>query len=443
MRFRDIFTFDFLLKIDYLLLLSVLILLVLGVLFIYSSGITSDGIQVSVEYIRQIIWASSGLAVAIVLAMINYRKFYNISLYIYLISLLPLLYSIIFGRTIYSTTTRWFRIGSFGIQMSEFVKISVIILLARYLADTDRNRKTFSRFFVSCLIVFIPMGIVLLQPDLGTALVYIAIFIAMVFLAGVSMRYVVFMMSCIALTGVFLVLPLWQTYILRKSMPFLAVITNPRIIIITVLFLLIIASIAFFGYIKFKKKYFFWIVYASIIIVLSLGTSYAARLILKNYQIMRLIVFLDPNVDPRGAGWNIIQSVTAIGAGGLIGRGYLQGTQSHYSFLPEQSTDFIFSIYSEETGFLGGLVVFSLFMIIFLRLLMTMKTTTDPFAKYICAGFMGMLSFHFIVNVGMTMGIMPITGIPLLFMSYGGSSVLAAMICIGLVLSIYIRRYNR
>jgi len=158
---------------------------------------------------------------------------------------------------------------------------------------------------------------------------------------------------------------------------------------------------------------------------------------------MRLIVFLDPNVDPRGAGWNIIQSVTAIGAGGLTGRGYLQGTQSHYSFLPEQSTDFIFSIFSEETGFLGGFTVFMLFILICLRIFTTMKATSDPFAKYICSGLAGMFSFHYIINLGMTMGIMPITGIPLLFMSYGGSAVFTAMVGTGLILSIYLRRYNR
>ena len=287
------------------------------------------------------------------------------------------------------------------------------------------------------------MGIVLLQPDLGTALVYIAILITMIFLAGISMRYISFMVSTIALTGIFLVLPLWQTYILRKSIPFLAVITNPKIIVMVIFFFLLIAAIAIFGYVKYKKKYFYWIVFIASIVMLSLGISYAARLVLKNYQLMRLIVFLDPNVDNRGAGWNIIQSVTAIGAGGLTGRGYLQGTQSHYRFLPEQSTDFIFSIYSEETGFLGGVIVFILFLLICQRLITTMKTTTDPFAKYICAGLVGMFSFHFIINVGMTMGIMPITGIPLLFMSYGGSAVLATMLGIGIVLSIYIRRYNR
>ena len=436
MKFRDI------LGIDYLLLLPVLILLLLGVLFIYSSGINSDGELVSNEYQRQIIWASIGLVVAIVLSYINYRRFYNFSLYIYIISLVPLLYTLFFGHVIYNAA-RWLRIGSIGIQMSEFVKIAVIIFLARFLADTDRNRESLSRFIISCVIVFIPMGIVLLQPDLGTALVYIAILITMLFMSGVAMRYVAFMISCIALTGIFLVLPLWQSHILGKTLPFLAILTNRRIVIITVLFFMLIAAIAVFGYTKFKKRYFFWVVYVSAIIIFSIGASYIARGILKNYQIMRLIVFLDPNVDPLGAGWNIIQSITAIGSGGFAGQGFLQGTQSHYRFLPEQSTDFIFSIFSEEAGFLGGIFVFTLFILICQRLLVTMKTVTDPFAKYICAGLAGMYSFHFIVNVGMTMGIMPITGLPLLFMSYGGSSVMTSMIGIGLALSIYIRRFNR
>jgi rod shape determining protein RodA len=429
-------------KIDYILLSSVLILMLFGVLFIYSSGITSAGVQVSSEFKKQIIWAVIGISFAIALSVTSYRKFYNIALYIYLISLIPLIYTVISGRLLYSAA-RWVRIGSIGFQMSEFVKISVIIILARYLADTDHDKKTFMRFFLSCVIVFIPMGIVLLQPDLGTALVYIAILITMMFFAGVSMRYVVFMVSCIGLTGIFLVLPLWQENIYRRPVPFLAVFTNPKIIMITVIFFLLIAIIALIGFRKFKKQYFYWLVYGPGIVIISLFMSYAARLVLKGYQLMRLIVFLDPNIDPRGAGWNIIQSVTAIGAGGLTGRGFLQGTQSHYRFLPEQSTDFIFSIYSEETGFLGGLAVFVLFFIICNRMLVTMKSTTDPFGKYLCAGFIGMFSFHFIINVGMTMSVMPITGIPLLFMSYGGSAILSAMIGIGLVLSIFIRRHNR
>jgi rod shape determining protein RodA len=434
MRLRDI------LEIDYLLLLPVMALMVIGILFIYSSGINSSGVLVSNEYIRQIIWASTGLTIALVLSLVNYRRFYNFSLYIYLLALIPLVYTLVFGRMI-RDSARWLRIGSIGIQVSEFVKITTILFLARYLADTRRAAGTFARFIVSCVVVFVPMGMVLIQPDLGTALVFIPILLTMAFVAGLSMRYIVFSISCIALTSVLTVLPLWQMFILRQSLPFLAVLTRARSVAIAILALGIIMVIALIGYLKYRKRYFFWILYVVAIIVISLGVSFAARSFLRNYQLMRLIVFLDPNIDPRGAGWNIIQSVTAIGAGGLAGQGFLQGTQSHYRYLPEQSTDFIFSIFSEEMGFIGGIVVFTLFLIICLRLLRIMRITADPFAINICAGLVGMYSFHFLVNVGMTMGIMPITGIPLLFMSYGGSSMVSAMLGIGLALSIHARRY--
>jgi rod shape determining protein RodA len=284
---------------------------------------------------------------------------------------------------------------------------------------------------------------VLVQPDLGTALVFIPILLAMSFIAGLSMRYIIFSVSCIALTSILTILPLWQTHILQRPLSFLILLTDRRIIAITILALGIIMAIALFGHLKYRKRYFFWLLYAVAIVAFSMGASYAARSVLHQYQIMRLIVFLDPNVDPRGAGWNIIQSITAIGAGGFTGQGFLQGTQSNFRYLPGQSTDFIFSIFSEEMGFIGGIVVFVLYLIICLRLLRIIKTVTDPFAAYICAGLVGMLSFHFLVNVGMAMGIMPITGIPLLFMSYGGSSLLSSMIGIGLALSIHVRRYTQ
>ena len=434
MKPRDI------LEIDYFILLPVMVLITIGILFIYSSGINSSGVLVSNEYIKQIVWASIGLAAALVLSMVNYRRFYNFSLYLYLLALVPLLYTLFFGRLIHGT--RWLRIGIFGIQTSEFAKITTIIFLSRYLTETRQSVNNFVRFIVSCFIVLVPMGIVLVQPDLGTALVFIPILLSVTFIAGLSMRYMVFAISCISLIGLLTVLPLWQMHILRRSLPALVVLTNARVIVIIVLALSIIMAIALFGYLKYHKRYFYWMVYVVAIITFSLGASYAARSVLKNYQIMRLIVFLDPNVDPRGAGWNIIQSITAIGAGGVTGQGFLQGTQSHYRYLPEQSTDFIFSIFSEEMGFVGGIAVFAMYLIICLRFMRIIKITADPFATYICAGLAGMFSFHFFVNVGMTMGIMPITGIPLLFMSYGGSSLMSAMMGVGLVLSIHVRRYT-
>jgi rod shape determining protein RodA len=176
--------------------------------------------------------------------------------------------------------------------------------------------------------------------------------------------------------------------------------------------------------------------------ILLTGTigSLAARRVLKGYVMTRLIVFLDPNVDPRGAGWNIIQSVTAVGSGGIAGKGWLQGTQSHLQYLPQQSTDFIFSILAEEWGFLGALLVFACFTVIIVRGLMISAKAKDNYASLIAVGVVTMIFFHVAVNIGMAIGIMPITGI--LFLSYGGSSLWTSLIGVGLLMSIYQHRYR-
>ncbi|MDR2394913.1 MAG: rod shape-determining protein RodA, partial [Treponema sp.] len=324
-----------------------------------------------------------------------------------------------------------------------FAKITTILFLARYLDASKRKADSFIRFLLACLIVFIPMAVVLIQPDFGTSLVFIPILLVMTFIAGISIKYILFLIAFIGLTALFMVLPLWQDYIFKHALPSLGIITNLRFIAITALALTLIGILALVGFLLYKKSYFFWIVYAVGIVIFSLGASYASHKVLKDYQLMRLIVFLNPDVDPLGAGWNIIQSITAIGSGGLWGKGYLAGTHSHYRFLPQQSTDFIFSIFSEEWGLVGGGMVFSLFLLISLRLVRIMNTAADPFGTYIAAGLSAMYSFHFLINVGMAMGIMPITGIPLLFMSYGGSAIISAMTGIGLALSVYVRRFIR
>ncbi|MDR0597342.1 MAG: rod shape-determining protein RodA, partial [Treponema sp.] len=385
------------LEIDFPLIFSAIILSVFGILFIYSSGMTSTGVLVSSEYLRQIIWSVAGLVVALVISMIDYRRLYDLSVYFYFGALLLLVYTCFFGRLV-NGARAWIGVGAFGIQPSEFAKITTILFLARHLDGTKRSNNNFPRFFISGLIVCAPMAVILLQPDFGTSLVFIPILLVMTFVAGISLRYVFFLGACIAFTSLFIALPLWQSYILRRAIPSLNILANIEFVGITILALCVIAGIALFGFIRYRKRYFYWIVYSAAIVILSLGASFAARKALKDYQIMRLIVFLDPDVDPRGSGWNIIQSITAIGSGGFAGKGYLQGTQSHYRFLPQQSTDFIFSIFSEEWGLLGGLLVFSLFLIICLRLVRIMKSTSDPFGAFIAAGLAAMYIFHFLVN---------------------------------------------
>ncbi|MDR2521334.1 MAG: rod shape-determining protein RodA [Spirochaetaceae bacterium] len=430
-----------LLELDFPLLFSAIILAVFGILFIYSSGITSAGTSASTEYARQIVWAAVGLVVALTLAMSNYSRIYQIAIYLYFATIL-LLCVTLFAGTVVNGARAWLRAGSFGVQPSEFAKITTILFLSQYLDSSKRNTNDFKRFAISAAICLLPMVLVLMQPDFGTALVFLPILVVITFVAGIAARYVVFVCACIGATGLLSVLPFWQSMILKKNSAYVSLLTDTRFIFGAAALLTLIFLISLWGFLRYRKWYFYWIDYSAILCVAAILMSFALRKVLKDYQIMRLIVFLDPNVDPRGSGWNIIQSITAIGSGGFWGKGYLQGTQSHYRFLPQQSTDFIFSIFSEEWGLVGGMLVFILFLIICLRLVKIMKNTQDAFGAHITAGLAAMYVFHFLINVGMTMGIMPITGIPLLFMSYGGSALISSMAGIGLALSVHIRRFQ-
>jgi rod shape determining protein RodA len=442
MKIRDF------LEIDFPLFVASLVLTVFGILFIYSSGVSSSGIVISDDFTKQIIWAAAGVVIVLVIAFLNYKRVYDFSLYIYIGILLLLAYTCIFGRIVSGTRAwigvgRWLGIGSFTIQPSEFAKISTILFLARYLDSSKHSRNGIVRFALASIIVLVPMLIIMIQPDLGTALVFVPILLVMSFIGGIEMRYVFFLGGCVVLTSLMTLLPLWQEIILRGEFPAIMILMNLRFVIFSILILALIGGVSYFGYTRFNKRYFYWICYFAAMLLSSLSVSFMAHKVLKEYQMRRLIVFLDPSVDPRGSGWHIIQSMTAIGSGGLTGKGYLQGTQSHYNFLPTQSTDFIFSIYSEEWGFIGGLIVISLFLLICFRLIRLMRITSDTFGVYIAAGLTAMYSFHFLVNTGMAMVIMPITGIPLLFMSYGGSALISAMAGIGLAMSIHIRRFDR
>lgn len=424
---------------DYVLILIVLILVSMGVMFIYSSSINSEGVSVTNEYIKQIIWASIGLVIMILITIYDYRRFENLSHIGYFILILLLIYTRIFGRYVNGAKS-WIGIGEFGIQPSEFGKIFFIMYLARYL-DQSKNEKPFKRFLMATTILLIPMGLILIQPDMGTASVYLPIYFIMCFLAGVPLIYLLYVLSFGLLTIFFAIIPVWNSEIARTPLAVISILTNMKL---RVLLIIAVAFITAMGFIIRRyfhgPKYCFWITYIFSIITLALVFSLAFTKVLKDYQIKRLIIFMDPNIDPLGAGWNIIQSKVAIGAGGVFGQGFLMGTQSHYRFLPQQSTDFIFSILSEEFGFIGGCAVFLLYFVILIKILLLIKNCSNHYGVYIAAGIFGMFAFHFFINIGMVMGIMPITGIPLLFLSYGGSSLLNAMACTGLLMSINYRR---
>lgn len=428
-------------SLDWFIIISVFVLCSIGVLFIYSSGVTSEGELVSREYIKQVLWIVISIAAMITVTMINPKRLPEYSTLIYLLTLVLLVYTRIFGKVVNGAKS-WIGIGELGIQPSEFAKITTMLFLAWYLDSTRRDPAQFKRFLVSFGIVLLPMGLILVQPDFGTALVFFPIYIAMAYIGGIEKRYILFLILTAAFASVLMILPLWHSIFRSDPAAFVRMLYEYPYYLYVILISLTILGLAVFAFNRTRKKYYYWISFFFLILIFGIGASAIGHKVLKNYQIMRLIVFLDPSVDPLGSGWNILQSITAIGSGGIAGKGFLQGTQSHYRYLPQQSTDFIFSITAEETGFIGGLIIFSLFLLILIRLVLSMKNLRSLNQRVFISGIFAMIFFHFLINAGMAMGIMPITGIPLLFMSYGGSSLLAISLGLGLCLGIGARRFE-
>lgn len=438
---RTIVQRDSSLRFDILLLAATLALMIMGVLFIYSSGVTSDGEVFSREWLRQVIWAVLGLVILMAVAFTDYGRLRDLAVYIYVAFVAMLAVTLLAGRVVNGARS-WLGVGDLGIQPSEFTKIATIVFIAAFLDSRGKQSPSVVTFGLGILIVLVPVGLILLQPDMGTALVYIPIYLAMAYAAGVKLRYIMFVVLTGSVLVVFTVLPAWEQLIRGESVPLVRVVTDRTIFTYVLGALSIVIVIGLAGLFLIKKRYFSWVIYGASIVILALIGSLAARRVLQDYVLMRLIVFIDPGVDPRGAGWNIIQSVTAVGSGGLSGKGWLQGTQSHLQYLPEQSTDFIFSILAEEWGFLGALGVFACFLTMMLRGLMIAAQAKDNFAAYVAVGIVTMIFFHAAINVGMAIGIMPITGIPLFFLSYGGSSLWTGLIAVGLLLSIFQHRYR-
>jgi rod shape determining protein RodA len=429
------------LEMDFAILGAALALTILGILSIYSSGLTAEGVHVSNEYVKQIVWAVSGLLLLAVVSLIDYQRMKDYSLFIYLFFLAVILYVRFFGHEVNGAKSWIGLFGEFGIQPSEFMKIATILFLAQYLSESE-HQSSFRRLLASFAIILAPVLIIILQSDMGTALVFFPIFLFMAYIAGLDRRYIVFVLAAIASTSALTILPLWEQYILKGPSGFLFVFYRSPYVFYLIAAATLVLLLSAWGWLSFKKKYYFWIAYIALLAAASLTASVLARRALKEYQIMRLIVFLDPSIDPRGSGWNILQSITAIGSGGVFGKGFLQGTQSHYRYLPQQSTDFIFSIIAEEWGFIGGFAVFALYYVLLRRSAKLLKSAKDSYAMYVVAGIMGMIFFHFMINAGMAMGIMPVTGIPLFFLSYGGASLWAVMIAVGLLLGISSRRFR-
>ena len=341
-------------------------LVFIGIIFIYSSGVTASGVMFSKEYIKQTIWAVTGISLLFLFAFIDYSHIKTWAFPLYGFFLFLLILTLIFGKIVNGAKS-WIGIWEFGIQPSEFLKIVTILFLALVLERFGPHIKQVGFFLICLVVVIIPMGLVLLQPDLGTASVFLPIFFFMIFAAGADIKHILFLLLIGFLLVIFSILPAYEVYLAGHSIPALSLLTDKILSRYLIGSILIVFLLSLLGYFFIKRISFYWIGYGSLILFFSLFGSIIFRSFLKEYQLMRLIVFLNPSIDPRGAGWNIIQSMTAVGSGGFFGKGFLQGTQSHYRYIPQQSTDFIFSILSEEWGFWGGILIFSLFLVILIR----------------------------------------------------------------------------
>jgi len=361
-------------SIDYVLLITVALILVMG-FFVLQSATYNASVKYNTNYVlRQAAWAGIGLAAFFSLLFFDYSRFINYSRHIYALNLLLLAAVLIVGKETKGAQA-WIPLGPFKFQPAEIVKILLILGLASFLVPRVGKLRRLKDLLPVFIYVAVPLLLILKQPDLGTGLVYLAIMFGMLLAAGAP--------------------PLLLGALLGGGV-------------------------------------------ASVCLAIYAHYHWGLWLPLKDYQLMRLVVFINPLVDPRGWGWNVIQSQIAVGSGGLLGKGWGHGSQARGDFLPEQWTDFIFSVLAEEFGFLGSALLLLLFFLLIYRGIRIALNAKDVYGSLIAIGVVSMFAFHVFQNIGMTIGIMPITGIPLPFVSYGGSALLANMIALGLLMNVYI-----
>jgi len=390
---------DQLRELDWTLLGFAFLLAMSGLLAIYSIEIqhgTSSG-----YFARQIVWTVLGIFLFFSAFYTSRKVIHNFAYITYALGIILLLIPITISRG--ETVSRWISIGSFGIQPSEFMKIFLLVGLAKYFADHKRRLSTIKELMTPLVMTMVPMFLVLIQPDLGTAMVYFAILITIIFWAGIRpLHFFLLLAPAVSMLAAFQTLSffLWMGLVL---------------------------VILYFANQPFWTK----ILNFGINIVLG-GLTNLLWALLKPYQQARILSLIDLESDPLGAGYQVSQSLTAFGAGGPFGKGFGQGTQTHLKFLPEQHTDFIMTVIGEELGFAGVMVVLVLFYLLIAKLITQAYSVKYRFDSVILIGVAAILVFHVFINLGMIVGIMPVTGIPLPFISYGGSFMLTCMILVGL-----------
>ncbi len=393
-------------KFDISLFTATVLLVIIGLVAIYSSTVNHP--TASGNFERQFFWFIISLVACFIVYFIPFSFIKTFAIPFYLVTMFFEVVLILVGRTVYGAKS-WLIFGPIGFQPSEIAKIGTILMLAYWLSDKSRDINKPKDILITLVIGFIPIGLILLEPDLGTAIVFGVLTLSMLFWRGISLFkfFIVISPAVVAFSSL-----LGSTYIV-------------------VSIVLIIAALFFF-----RKNLFT----SASVVVFNLAAAFVFDYslgLLKPHQQKRILSFVDPSTDPLGSGYNVLQAKVAIGSGGLLGKGFLEGSQTQLRFIPEQWTDFIFCVIGEEFGFLGSFIVLSLFMIVFLRLLNITSSAKDNFGFLLSVGIFTLLFTHFALNIGMNLGITPVIGLPLPFLSYGGSSLLVNMVLLGLALKVY------
>ncbi len=393
-------------KFDLGLFIPVILLIGIGLAAIYSSTLNNP--SAAGNFNKQLVWGAGSVIIFFVIYSLPTNTFKLISMPAYLISLFLLIAVIVIGHKV-SGAKSWLDLGPFGFQPSEFAKIGTILALASFLSKKNTDIDSFKDIILGLVIGMIPVALILLEPDMGTAIVFMGLILTMIFWKGISLFW-------------------------------LFVVLSPAFVAVSSLF----GTIYFFGalilvgvgLIFFRKD----IIFSGSIFALNLGAGFFADYVyraLKPHQQKRIQSFIDPMADPLGSGYNAIQAKVAIGSGGIFGKGFLHGNQTQLQFIPEQWTDFIYCVIGEEFGFIGTVFTLVLFLLILLRIMKIAIGTKDEFLSLVLIGIFSVYFIHLMVNVGMVIGIMPVIGIPLPFVSYGGSSLLVNMFMLGIVANVY------
>ncbi|MBD3256907.1 rod shape-determining protein RodA [candidate division GN15 bacterium] len=393
-------------ELDWKLIGAVLLLSLIGIMLIMSAQYHAETSAERSFYQRQLVWLAIALVVFAVIIHLPLRLFDLTAYLLYFLSIILLVLVLVFGSSKLGDAKRFFNFGPISLAPSDIAKVAVLLALSRFLAYTKLSVTSKRRLALTTMMILVPAMLILRQPDLGTSLVFFVILFALWFWSGLSPGYMFLILSPLVSMIAASHWLSWAIYI-AVLIAILAFV-RPGL---TMGIISVVANLAF-GMIT----PFFW-----------------NRL--AEYQKLRILTFLDPGLDPRGAGYQIIQSKIAIGSGGIWGKGFLGGSQTRLEFLPERHTDFIFSVLGEEFGLWGSLIVLFLFCFIFYRAVRIAVHCRSRFASNLVVGAAAILLFQFVINVGMTLGFMPVTGLALPLLSYGGTALVLAWSLIGFIVS--------